>query len=136
MIDYRITADSTLTANQDLVARFFDRLSANDFETLAGLVSDDWTMTGGPTDLPPGLDGLRSSLGPEHHTWRIGQILAAGDLVAVRATERYELEPFFGVPVQVRTSTFIMRIENGRIASTWRDTDDLARRLHDARTYR
>jgi ketosteroid isomerase-like protein len=139
MIDNSLADDVTLKANQDLVTRFFDRLSADDHESLADLVSDDWTMSGGPRNLPPGRDGLlawRATLGPERHTWQIGQVLGEGDLVAVRATDRYQPAASFGAPAQVRTATFLMRVKNGRIASTWRDTDDLARRLHEARSYR
>jgi hypothetical protein len=42
----------------DIGVAFLDRVTAHDLEGLCALVTDDWTMHGGPPGLPPGRAGV------------------------------------------------------------------------------
>ena len=60
-----------------------------------------WTMVGGPPDLPTGPDGVRAlfaTFGEITQTWQIEDVVAEGDKVVVRATNRCVQDSFFGVP--------------------------------------
>jgi predicted ester cyclase len=123
-------------ANRDLAVRFLDLVSAHDIDGLIDLVTDDWTMWGGPPALPHGAEGLRvlfSTIGSVDQTWTIDDVIAEGDRVVTRATNTCVQEEFLGVPAagitQVFTATFTHRVADGRIAETWRNADDLGRVL-------
>jgi len=64
-------------------------------------------------------------------SWVIDDVIAEGDRVVVRATNRCEQDEFLGIPAdgiaQVFTATFTHRLVDGRIAETWRNADDLGR---------
>ncbi len=113
---------------------FLELISSGDYDELEELITDDWTMVGGPPRLPRGRAGLaelRRTIGPVSQTWQPELVLAENDLVAVRAVNSCRMESFFGVPArgveQIFTATFVMRIRDGRIAFTWRNADDLGR---------
>ena len=126
----------TETTNKEIAVRFLDAVSAADIDTLLTLITPDWQMHGGPPDLPSGPEGIRAlfaSIGPVDQTWTVEDVIAERDRVVVRATNSCEQESFFGIPAagirQVFTATFTFRLEDGRIAETWRNADDLGRLL-------
>jgi predicted ester cyclase len=136
--------DTTGTAaNKAVARRFLDLVAAHDIEALCALVTDDWTMRGGPPNLPTGPDGVRAlfgSFGAIEQTWTVEDVVAEGDRVAVRGTNTCVMDSFLGVPgagrTQTFTATFIHRVVGGRIAATWRNADDLGRLLQLGATIR
>lgn len=133
MIDIDETR-TQLTTNKALAVAFLDLISADDYDALGCLITEDWSMIGGPPGMAhgrAGLEQLRRTIGPVSQTWEVEHILAEGDLVAIRAVNRCEMDSFMGLPgqgiEQVFTATFLMRIEGDRIAFTWRNADDLGR---------
>ncbi len=127
---------STLDRNKSTARRWLDLVSAGDLTQLKAVTSPDWVMLGGPPNLPPGhagLDELFRTIGPVQQTWEVEQILAEGDLVAVRAINHCTQESFLGVPgrgiEQIFAATFLLRIVDGRVIQTWRTADDLGRLL-------
>ena len=131
-----------LAANKETAVRFLDAVSAGDIDALLSLTTPDWRMYGGPPDLPPGPEGIRAlfaSIGPVEQTWTVEDVIAERDRVVVRATNTCEQESFFGVPAtgvrQVFTATFTFRLDDGRIAETWRNADDLGRLLQLGATF-
>jgi predicted ester cyclase len=128
------THADTLAANKRLAVRFLDLISEGGVAAMAALITPDWTMEGGPPDLPAGREGLRvlfDHIGGVQQRWTIDDVIAEGDKVVVRATNHCEQDSFFGVPgrgvVQVFTATFTMQIVDGRIARIWRNAADLQR---------
>jgi ketosteroid isomerase-like protein len=131
-----------LTVNKETAVRFLDAVSAGDIDTLLALTTPDWQMHGGPPDLPRGPDGIRAlfaSIGPVDQIWTVDDVIAERDRVVVRATNTCEQESFFGIPAagvrQVFTATFTFRLDDGRIAETWRNADDLGRLLQLGATF-
>src|SRR5690349_10384000 len=100
MIDIDVP-QARLDTNKALAVAFLDLIGAGDYEALGCLITEDWSMIGGPPGLArgrAGLDQLRRTIGPVRQTWQVEHLLADGDLVAVRAVNRCEMESFFGVP--------------------------------------
>lgn len=127
-------ADPTLAANRRLAVRFLELVSDGDVAALSELITPTWTMEGGPPDLPAGPVGLQvlfASFGEVSQHWTIEDVVAEGDRVVVRGTNRLVQDSFFGVPgrgiEQVFTATFVMQIVDGRIHRTWRNAADLQR---------
>ena len=94
----------------------------------------DWQLHGGPPNLPSGPAGLcvlAAHLRDVTQTWTVEDVIAAGDRVVLRATNRCEQPSFLGVPAagvqQVFTATFIFRICDGMVHEIWRNADDLGR---------
>jgi len=126
----------TLIENKATAVRFLDAVTAGDVDTLLTLITPDWQMTGGPPGLPRGAEGIHAlfaSIGPVDQTWTVDDVIAEGDRVVVRATNTCVQDSFFGVPAtgvrQVFTATFTFRLDDGLIAETWRNADDLGRLL-------
>jgi ketosteroid isomerase-like protein len=124
------------TDNRELAVRWLELISAGDVEELCRTCTPDWTMAGGPPDLPPGPDGIRAlvaSFGRVEQSWTVEDVIAEGDKVVVRATNRCEQDEFLGVPAagitQVFAATFVFRIEDGRVAEIHRTAQDLQRLL-------
>jgi hypothetical protein len=124
----------TLQENKDLAIRWLDLVSAGDVEGLIGITAPTWRMYGGPPNLPAGAEGLRTlfgTFGRIEQTWTIDDVVAEGDRVVVRATNNCVQDQFLGIPAagvrQVFTATFTLRIEDGLVAETWRNADDLGR---------
>jgi hypothetical protein len=118
--------------NNALGPRFLELVGDHDVDGLCGLITDDWTMWGGPPVLPRGPEGVRTlfaTFGTVRQSW----VVAEGDRVVVRATNTCEQDEFLGIPAagitQVFTATFTHRVVGGRIAETWRNADDLGRLL-------
>lgn len=127
---------SSVEENKRIARRFLDLVSKHDVEALSAMVAPSWTMQGGPPGLPPGPDGLRElfrTFGEIDQTWTIDDVIAEGDKVVVRATNRCVQESFLGVPShgqrQLFSAIFIHRIADGKIFETWRSADDLGRLL-------
>ena len=127
---------SSVEQNKRIAQRFLHLVSEHDVEALCGMVAASWTMHGGPPGLSPGPDGLRElfrTFGAIDQTWTIDDIIAEGDKVVARATNRCEQESFLGVASHGRRQTFsaifIHRIADGTIVETWRNADDLGRLL-------
>jgi ketosteroid isomerase-like protein len=125
-----------LEANKRLAVRWLDLISAGDVEALCRITHPEWVLQGGPRDLPPGHAGLRmlfASFGQIEQTWTVEDVIAEGDKVVVRATNRCVQDSFLGVPgrgiQQVFSAMFILRVVDGVVVRTWRNADDLQRVL-------
>ena len=128
---------STIDENKHLARRWLELVSAHRIDELCTTVAPTWTMHGGPPNLPRGPEGIRTlfgTFGPSiEQTWTVNAVVAEGDLVVVRATNRCTQESFLGIPAHSRTQTFsamfMHRIVNGLVEETWRNADDLGRVL-------
>ena len=127
---------STIEDNKSAAIAWLDLVSAGDVDGLIRLSTDDWRMYGGPPGLPAGPGGIRAlfaAIGPVEQTWTVDDVIAENDRVVVRATNNCIQDSFFGVPAagvrQVFTATFTMRFDDGLVAETWRNADDLGRLL-------
>ena len=126
-----------VAANKALAVRWLHLVSAGgDVEELCRLCDPDWIMEGGPPDLPAGPAGIRAlfaSFGEVTQVWTIDDVIAEGDKVVVRATNRCTQDSFFGIPAahveQVFTAMFVFQIRDGRVLRTWRNAADLQRLL-------
>jgi hypothetical protein len=132
----QLTGTQASADNTTLAIRWLDLISAGDVEELVRTTSPTWTMAGGPPGLPEGPDGVRAlvaSFGRIEQTWEIDDVIAEGDKVVVRATNRCEQDEFLGVPAagvtQVFAATFVFRIVDGRVEQVWRTAQDLQRLL-------
>jgi ketosteroid isomerase-like protein len=130
------SVDDDLAANKRLAVRWLELVSDGDVEQLCALTADDWTMIGGPPDLPAGPAGIRAlfaSFGEITQSWQVDDVIAEGDRVAVRATNRCVQDSFLGVPAagveQVFTATFVFLITDGVVRRIWRNAADLQRLL-------
>jgi predicted ester cyclase len=79
------------------------------------------------------LRALFDSFGEITQEWTIDDVIAEGDKVAVRATNRWVQDSFFGIRAagfeQVFTATFSFEIRDGLVVRTWRNAADLQRLL-------
>ncbi|HMA47967.1 MAG TPA: nuclear transport factor 2 family protein, partial [Frankiaceae bacterium] len=122
------TRDERGRGEKTIARRFLDLVGRPDLDGLIDMVTPDWTMHGGPPDLPAGAEGLPTlfgTFGRIQQEWTVEDVVAEGDRVVVRAANRCEQDTFFGAPArgrrQVFTATFTPRIVAGRIAQTWRN---------------
>jgi ketosteroid isomerase-like protein len=125
-----------LAANKALAVRWLHLVSAGDVEELCRLCAAEWIMEGGPPNLPAGPAGIRAlfaGFGEVTQEWTIDDVIAEGDKVAVRATNRCTQDSFFGIPAadveQVFTAMFVFQIRDGQVLRTWRNAADLQRLL-------
>jgi predicted SnoaL-like aldol condensation-catalyzing enzyme len=125
-----------IETNKALARRFLELVSEHRLEELCAMVAPAWTMHGGLPGMPPGPEGLRAlfrSFGPVEQTWTIEDVIAEGDRVVVRATNRCRQQSLLGIPGNGRwqtfTATFTHRIAGGKLLETWRNADDLGRLL-------
>jgi len=125
---------ATIENNKALALRWMELITGHQIEEICAMTTPTWRMYGGPPGLPPGPDGVRElfrTIGPVDQTWTIEDVVAEGDRVVLRATNSCVQESFLGIPGwgkrQTFSATFIHRIEDGRIAETWRNADDLGR---------
>ena len=73
---------SDTAANKRLAVRWLELVSAGDVTEMCRMTSPQWTMEGGPPDLPAGHAGLRAlfdSFGPITQEWTIHEVIAEGD---------------------------------------------------------
>jgi SnoaL-like polyketide cyclase len=127
---------SAVEQNKEIARRFLEFVSAHNIEELCKMVTADWSMQGGPPDLPLGPAGIRQlfqTFGPIQQQWSIEELIAEEDKVAVRATNTCTQESFLGInsdgKQQVFTAMFIHHIVQGKIKQTWRNANDLGRLL-------
>lgn len=122
--------------NKALSRRFFEAFNAGDWDTITGLVSDEYVShdpaqpeeVRGPEALRAQLEQYRVAF-PDL-TFTIEQQLAEGEYVVTRwratGTHRGEL---FGIPATSRqgnvTGVSIDRIQNGRFVETYGNWDTL-----------
>ena len=130
-----MTTDTVL-ANKQLAVHWLELVSSGDVDAICAVSTPDWTMIGGPPDLPEGHAGVRAlfaTFGEITQSWRVDDVIAEGDRVAVRATNHCVQDSFFGVPAagveQVFTATFFFRITDGKVSRVWRNAADLQRLL-------
>jgi ketosteroid isomerase-like protein len=130
------TADNDVAANKSLAVRWLELVSAGDLEQLCRLTDPTWTMQGGPPDLPIGHQGVRAlfgTFGEITQEWTVDDVIAEGDKVVVRATNRCTQSSFLGIPgagiEQVFTAMFIFQIADGLVVRVWRNAADLQRPL-------
>ena len=126
----------TIENNKAIARCWLELVSAHRIEELCTLTAPDWTMHGGPPNLPVGPAGVRavfSTFGTIEQTWTIETIIAEGDFVAVRATSTVVQDSFFGVAShgkpQTFSATFLHRIADGLVQQTWRNADEGGRLL-------
>jgi len=130
---------ATNIENNKLVAcKFLELVSEGNVKEICELISYDWNMHIGlnSVEIPKGPEGMRKlfeTFGDIKQQWIIEDVIAEGNKVVVRATNKCVQENFLGVPsygrVQTFTATFIHEIINGKIRETWRNADDLGRVL-------
>ena len=123
-----------MEANKKVARRWMRLISEHAIEEMCAMTADDWTMHGGPPNLPKGTEGVRAlfrAIGPVQQTWDIDDVIAEGDKVVIRATNTCTQDSFFGVPAKGRTQVFsamfILKIRDGIVQETWRNADDLGR---------
>ncbi len=126
----------SIEENKSLAVRWLQLVSEANPEEICNMTAPAWQMHGGKPGLPPGPAGVRElfgSFGSIEQTWVIDDVIAEGEKVVVRATNRCRQESFLGIPAhgkeQVFTATFIFHIVDGLVHETWRNADDLKRVL-------
>jgi hypothetical protein len=127
---------SPTESNKRLARRWLALINERRIEEICEITAPTWILHGGPPGLPPGPDGVRELfriIGPVEQEWALEDLIAEGDKVVVRATNRCIQDTFLGIPARGRpqrfTAMFIHWISNGRILETWRNADDLGRVL-------
>jgi len=123
---------SALEDNKDLVRGFYaEAINGRDLDAADRLLTEDFTHNGerrGRSGQREVVAGFLDGFSDLHN--KILLILAEGDLVAAhqRWTGTHD-GPFLGIPATGRrvefTSTAVLRIEDGRIAEAWDETDML-----------
>jgi hypothetical protein len=122
--------------NKRTAVHWFALLDAQRIEELCAITAATWRLHGGPPDVPPGPDGLRTVvplIGPRERTWVIEDIRVVGECVLVRAThaqlEAEFLGPSGGGRWQMFPATFVHRIVAGTILETWYRAEDQSWKL-------
>ena len=127
----------SLEENKMIARRWIELVNEHKVEEVCQMTAPTWTMHGGPPGgLPLGPEGVRElfrQIGPIEQEFTIEDLIAEGDKVVVRATNRCVQESYFGIPSygwpQTFAATFIHCIRDGQILETWRTADDLGRLL-------
>ena len=125
-----VTGAATVEGNKRLAVRWLELVSVGEVDEFCRMTDAAWTMVGGPPDLPTGPDGVRAlfaTFGEITQTWQIEDVVAEGDKVVVRATNRCVQDSFFGVPAA--GVMFIFQFADGLAVRTWRNAADLQRLL-------
>ena len=130
--------------NKAIVRRYIEEwANGGDPAVVEELVADDWvshgtqSATATPSGLPRGVAGAKQlhdevrAIWPDNR-WTIEDMLAEGDRVAVRMTNRATHRGVYrGIPPTGKTVVFsaiwIYRLAGGKIAEAWRSADDLGR---------
>ncbi len=127
---------SDLDDRKRLAAAWLEHISRGDLDAMLSTTGPTWQMHGGPPDLPTGPDGVRNlfaHFGRVVQQWTVEDVIAEGDRVVLRATNRGEQDSFLGLPAtgvqQMFSAIFIFRISDGLVHEVWRNADDLGRLL-------
>ncbi len=122
--------------NIRLATSWLQWIGTADVAAMLQTAAPDWQLHGGPPNLPSGPAGLcvlAAHLQDVTQTWTVDDVIASGDRVVLRATNRCEQPSFLGVPAagvqQIFTATFTFRICDGMVHEIWRNADDLGRLL-------
>src|SRR5882672_11210111 len=116
-----------IESNKKIAKQFLDLVSEGNLDEMRKLIDTGWRMHIGlgPVNITAGYDGLKKlfeSFGKIEQRWTVDDIIAEGDKVVVRATNKCIQESFLGVPgygiPQIFTATFVHRIENNKIVET------------------
>jgi predicted ester cyclase len=129
-VEGRVNSNST----QALAAEVFDAMNTGQLEKIRDLVTDDFVDHGSPVPLPPGPDGYIAILTFVTTVlkvrYEVHDIVASGDMVAVRATAHgvnavapQGIEPT-GRPFAMKTAHFF-RSRDGRLCGHWGIRDEL-----------
>ena len=121
-------------STQALAAEVFDAMTTGQLEKICDLVTDDFVDHGSPAPLPPGPDGYIAILTFVTTVlkvrYEVHDIVAAGDMVAIRATAHgvnavapQGIEPT-GKPFAMKTAHFF-RSRDGRLCEHWGVRDEL-----------
>src|SRR4030095_5155762 len=107
-----------IESNKKIATQFLDLVSEGNFHEIYKLIDDDWQMHIGlgSISIPAGHKGIKKlfeSFGKIEQQWKIDDMIAEGDKVVVRATNKCIQESFLGVPSygvpQIFTATFVHR---------------------------
>ncbi len=83
---------SSIEDNKMIARRWLELINEHKIEEICEMIAPTWTMHGGPPGgLPPGPDGIRElfrQIGPIEQEFTIEDLIAEGDKVVVRATNR------------------------------------------------
>ena len=119
-----------------LAVAWLEHISRGDVDAMVKTTGPTWRMHGGPPGLPVGPDGVRTlfaHFGRAVQHWTVEDVIAEGDRVVLRATNRGEQDSFLGLPAtgvqQGFSAMFIFRISGGVVHEVWRNADDLSRVL-------
>lgn len=122
------------TSTEALVAELMHALNSRHLEKIRDLVTDDFIDRGSPVPLPPGPDGYIAILSFVTKVLKVRydvhDIVAAGDMVAIRATAHgvnavspQGIAPT-GLPFAMKTAHFF-RSRDGRLCEHWGIRDEL-----------
>ena len=119
-----------VTANKQVVQRFWDALAARDWDGMAALLTDDahYTDVGTPGDGGSGPDGvlrrLRLGIEPLSGYEHIGDVnmIGEGDLVMTEHTERWH---FHTGEVIDHSFVSVTELRDGKIAR-WHDYSNIS----------
>jgi predicted ester cyclase len=123
-----------MNAISALATGVIDAMNSRQLERIRDLVTDDFVDHGSPVPLPPGADGYIAILtfvtAVLQVTYEVDDIVAAGDMVAIRATAHgvnavapRGIEPT-GKPFAMKTAHFF-RSRDGRLCEHWGIRDEL-----------
>lgn len=138
VIDTHLMDSTSIETEQNirLATSWLHWIGTADVAAMLQTAAPDWRLHGGPPNLPSGPAGLcvlAAHLQDVTQTWTVEDVIAAGDRVVLRATNRCEQPSFLGVPAagkqQVFTATFTFLIRDGMVHQIWRNADDLGRLL-------
>lgn len=89
--------------NKTIARRWIELVNEHKIEEVCQMTAPTWTMQGGPPGgLPPGPDGVRElfrQIGPIEQEFTIDELIAEGDKVVVRTTNRWYKRASLGYPV-------------------------------------
>jgi len=123
----------TLEHNKAVVRRFIDEIFLNgDLDAVDELLTDDFTphtwggMSSGKRDLKRAIERVSAGISDEKMT--IEDVLAEGDLVAVRLTSAAtHTGDFMGMPPSGKRyeigEIHIFRLQDGQVAEHWHQAD-------------
>lgn len=129
------TANEPAESNKDIVRRYYALVNANRLAALGEVLSPDFVIRTAPPDEDDGVAGLTANLAAAHaglpdFELVVDDLLAEGDLVAVRTTIRGTHEGvFFGAPPTGRTiettANDLWRVADGHLVEVWHVEDIL-----------
>jgi predicted ester cyclase len=121
-------------STQALAAEVFDAMNTGQLEKIRDLVTDDFVDHGSPVPLQPGPEGYIAILTfvttVLQVRYEVHDIVAAGDMVAIRATAHgvNAVSPqgveTTGKPFAMKTAHFF-RSRDGRLCEHWGVRDEL-----------